>query len=385
MQVSFSRDFSQWAQQDKFLEKLEVTRELARKRYTSEHIKQIRALGMPAKSLALLYGMMREYCETGFACFSHIRFLCWFWENGDKIVFPLNSNNQIYLGNDSSSWLEYWPFLKKTSINSYRCDLPEFTEPQPTDDEENYVLGLGGQSHFGHFVANRVAALHQSNLAYPYISTLNTILVPIHYLELHKLILSAVLGGKPKKFHDLPCEAGIYTFKNTVIPCIDEHYNAITGLQGVIEKNSSNRLTKKDKRVYITRAVQGVNDRLIGFKKFAVMLESLDFEILNPTNLTFSDRLNLIGDSEFILTDSGSCSLNGLLFSNKCSSVRQMLTTRVISTIEESIINQLCMGFNQGVQGQWLIVDSAILSTKNPWYDICFPPSIHTIKKLLSL
>lgn len=383
MQITITRNFSEWAQQDIFLQKLEFKRELAKGNYTRDHIRQIRSYGIPINFLALTHALMRDYCEVGFACFSQIRFICWFWDNGDKIIFPLNSNNQLYLGNDSDFWCQFWPFLKQINLNTYECQLIESDEDIIWADKDDYALALGGQSHFGHFVTNRVAALNQSNLAYPYISSLKTILVPTNYLKLHECILASILGGSPKMFKEFPSEAKIYKFKNIVVPCIDEHYNAITGLQGVLEQNYTNRSIEKNKKVYITRAFKNNNDRLIDYRKFILMLQDLGFIIVNPINLSFKDRLDLIGNSQFILTDSGSCSLNGVLFGNSHSLLKQMMPRRVINSTDESVINQLCMGFNQGIKGQWLILEAEIESIVNPWYDICNPPCKSMLQKLI--
>jgi len=383
MQITITRNFSEWAQQDIFLQKLEFKRELAKGNYTRDHIRQIRSYGIPINSLALTHALMRNYCEVGLACFSQIRFICWFWDNGDKIIYPLNSNNQLYLGNDSNFWCQFWPFLKQINHNTYECKLIASDQGIIWADKDSYTLGLGGQSHFGHFVTNRVAALNQSNLAYPYISSLKTILVPTNYLKLHECILASILGGTPKKFKEFSNEAKIYTFKNVVVPCIDEHYNAITGLQGVLEQNYTNRSIENNKKVYITRAEKEDNDRLYKYKDFTLMLHKLGFIIVNPINLSFKERLELIGNSQFILTDSGSCSLNGLLFGNSLSRVKQMIPRRVISSTDESVINQLCMGFNQGVKGQWLVLEAEIESIVNPWYDICIPPSRTMLEKFI--
>ena len=383
MHITVTRNFSKWAHQDDCLERLEVSRHSVKSRHTREQISQIRSLGMSATSLALIHAMMRDFCETGFASFSQIRFICWYWENGDKIIFPLNSINQLYLGNDSSIWCKFWPFLRQISLNTYECNLGEPDVAPICLDGDSFVLGLGGQSHFGHFVCNRVAALHQSKLTYPYISSLKTLLVPKDYLDLHKSILLSILGGCRKNFQEFPGSSGIYTFKNVVIPCIDEHFSAMTGLKGIPEKYGKDRKIKKDKRTYITRGIGGVNDRLLEFKSFLDTLEILGFDIVNPIDLSFSERLELIGDSEFILTDSGSCSINALLFGNSLSCIRQMLPRRVICSTEETVINQLCMGFNQGAKGEWLIIESKLLSNVNPWYDVCVPPSRVLLEKLL--
>jgi hypothetical protein len=191
MQISVTRQFSAWASQDKHLERLEVRRNKPKQRHNNEQIRAIRSLGMTSQSISLLHGQMQNSCETGFASFKKIRFLCWYWGNGDKIIFPLNSKNQLYLGNDSAEWCKYWPFLKPVNFNTFDCNLSELNYGSIRADSGEYVLGVGGQSHFGHFMVNRVAALYQSVLSHSYLSTINTLLVPLDYLDLHRFVLTS--------------------------------------------------------------------------------------------------------------------------------------------------------------------------------------------------
>jgi len=339
---------------------------------------------MTSQSLSLLHGQMQNFYETGFASFEKMRFLCWYWGNGDKIVFPLNSKNQLYLGNDSTEWCSYWPFLKQINLNTFDCSLSESDCSSIGTDSGEYILGVGGQSHFGHFIVNRVAALYQSVLAHPYLSTPKKILVPFDYLNLHRFILSSMIGDQEKKFQQLPSNAGIYSVERVIIPCIDEHQDAILGLKGVLEQKHKNRPTIKGKRTYITRAAKNHNDRIYNFKSFRETLTKIGFEIINPLELSAIERLDAIGNSEFILTDSGSCSLNGLLFGNKDSAVKTMIPKRVLSSTESTVINQLCMSFKQGAEGYWLPLESQTLSQINPWYDVCQPTSIKTLEELLT-
>ena len=242
---------------------------------------------------------------------------------------------------------------------------------------------MGGQSHFGHFIANRVAALYQSVLAHSYLSTPNKLLVPLDYLDLHRFILSSMIGDQEKKFQQLPSKSGIYSVERVIIPCIDEHQDALLGLKGVLEQKHKNRPTTKGKRTYITRAAKNENDRIYNFKSFGETLTRMGFEIINPVELSAIERLDAIGDSELILTDSGSCSLNGLLFGNKDSAVKTMIPRRVLSSTESTVINQLCMSFNLGAEGYWLPLKSQTLSQVNPWYDICEAPSSKILEELL--
>ena len=375
MQISVTRHFSSWASQDESLQRLEVQRDSPVKSHTKEQIRMLRSIGMTSKSLSLLYGQIQNSCETGFASFEKMRFLCWYWGNGDKIVFPLNSKNQLYLGNDSNEWCNYWPFLEQINLNTFYCNLRESDCGSIRKDSREYILGVGGQSHFGHFIVNRVAALYQSVLAHPYLSTRNKLLVPLDYIDLHRFILSSMIGDQEKEFEQLPSKAGIYSVERVIIPCIDEHPDAILGLKGVLEQKHKNRPTTKGKRMYITRAANNQNDRIYNFKSFSETLRQIGFEIINPVELSAIERLDAIGDSELILTDSGSCSLNGLLFGNKNSIVKTMIPKRVLSSTESTVINQLCMGFNQGAEGYWLPLKSQTLSQINPWYDVCEQPS----------
>ena len=382
MHISVTRDFSKWAQEDKYLERLEICRLPVKSTHTKKQVRKLRSLGMTSKSLALLHSSMQDSCETGFAAFSKIRFLCWYWDNGDKIIFPLNSRNSLYIGNDSEDWCVFWPFFRLIKLNVYECSLPEVTNDFARSSSQEYSLGVGGQSHFGHFVANRVASLHQSALAHPYISTLRKILVPKEYLELHEYVMATILGGSGKDFQQLPDTSGIYTFDKVVVPSISEHPNAITGLKGILEDKNQARQIKKGKRTYITRSDDECNDRLCDYKSFRNILAELGFQIINPMQLSAIQRLTEIGDSEFILTDPGSCALNGLLFGNMSASIKCMIPKRVLQSTDSFIMNQLCLGFSQGVQGYWLPIQSQTISQTNPWYDICVPPSIITLKEL---
>ena len=40
--------------------------------------------------------LAENYC--GYARFKELEFVQWYWDNGDNIMFPINSNGSIYLG-----------------------------------------------------------------------------------------------------------------------------------------------------------------------------------------------------------------------------------------------------------------------------------------------
>jgi len=383
MHITTTRNFSEWALEDEYLEDLKITRQSIKSQHTRSDIRSLRNIGMTSSSLGYLYGMMRCQSECGFATFKKMRFLCWYWENGDKIIFPINSKNTLYLGNDSEDWCKYWPFLSQIESEKYQCNLKQSDSPLsyiPGD----YILAIGGQTHFGHFVANRIAALHQSNLAYPDIMAVSNILVPPHYTDLHWSILKDILGGGEKVFHELPARSGIHSVSNAVVPCIDEHPDAITGLQGVLEKRNLSRPVRSGKRTYITRAHDCLNDRIFQYTTFCHSLSELGFNIVNPMDLSYLERLSVIGESEFILTDPGSCALNGLLFGNQQSTIRCMIPKRVLESTDSCIINQLCLGFKQGVKSQWLPLHSHVKSISNPWYDILISPTPSLLKGLIA-
>lgn len=372
LEVVVTRCFSEWSSQDDKLKDLHVCRKTVKLKHSKEVIRELRGLGMPGSTLGSLYGMMKDDYETGYATFSEMRFLCWYWGNGDKIIFPLNSKNMLYIGNDSIDWCRYWPFFHRISDHRFICRLGEH-EIEPGSKKNAPMLGIGGQSHYGHFVANRVGALYQSALTAPYLSTLENLLVPEDYIELHEQILTTLLDGK-KIFHRIPKINGIHTFTDVVIPSIDEHSHAITGLKGEIECRHSNRMIKPGKRCYITRATGVDNDRISNYQDFCGYLEEQGFLIINPVDKSFAERLDMIGDCGFILTDPGSCALNGILFGNKKAKLKCMIPKSVIASTDPIIINQLCLGFEQGVQGQWLPVNSSSYSEINPWYDVLEPP-----------
>lgn len=382
MKVSITRNFSDWASNDENLKQLEICRIFSKASLQTQDIRALRSLGMPPSTTALLYAMMKESCYTGFALFDKMRFLCWTWANKDKIIFPLNSNNQLYIGNDSIEWCDFWPFFKINS-HEYFCTLYEFKDEVLHADSDSYVLGLGGQSHFGHFIGNRVAALRQCVVNHAFISSIRTVLVPKDYLPLHTFILDSMLEGS-KKYEELPSEAGIYTYRQVAIPCIDEHQEAFINFKGFLEQRYNNREIKNSKRVYITRAVGGYNDRIAEFDSFSRALRALNFLIINPVELTAYERLEQIGDASFILADPGSCGSNAFLFGNKNSSIKCIIPSRVLMSNEFTVINQICQDFiGRATRGYWLPLHSAKKSDLNPWYDINQPPSFDDLSGLI--
>jgi hypothetical protein len=377
--LSFTRNFLEWAAQDRSLISITVKTESESETYSINTIRKLQNAGFSLQTMTNLFAITKNNIQVGHASFEQLRVMCWYWNNGDQIVFPVNSENTIYLGNDGLEWIDYWPFLKKINYNSYACALPGYklTSINKASKSEPHLL-IGGQAHFGHFIMNQLVSLRANLDSNKCPSNWFSIIHPPDYTEIQRELLKHYAGLNTTKWHSLPKQNGIFEIENCAVPCIDEHAFGLIHGKGAIELKFNNREIAQGKRIYITRGIEGRNDRLLNFNKFVQDIEDLGFYVCNPSNLDFKEKLNLLGDAEIILSDSGSCWLNGLLFSNLNTKLINMFPSSILSCINQYAIGQLPMNiglFTDNIMYPLEVSEKTKQSNSNPWYDKCIPPS----------
>lgn len=376
-ELTFTRDFLEWAKDDNWLDGISVATQgpLSHSLKTKRDLSKI---GFSSQTMIVLYGMLKDRIQTGYARFRRIRVLCWYWDNGDQIVFPINSKNQVYLGNDGLEWIEFWPFLKPIGYGRYLCDLPVH---KPSNSIRRYgdefQLLICGQSHFGHFITNQLISLREDLHGHHSFGNYSSIIHPPDYEGLHKQLLAQYAGIKSDSWNTLPKINGVHEIRDCIVPCIDEHTFGLMNGKGAIELGQNHRNVTKGKRVYVTRGLAGQSDRLINYSRFVDDLKDLGFIVCNPASLSFESKLDLLGDAEVILSDSGSCWLNGLLFSNINTKIVNMFPSSLLKSLDKFAVGQLSMNLGLFV-GKTMypleVYNNYDQSSGNTWYSLCIPP-----------
>ena len=378
MKIGFTNNFCEWAIQDKNLVKLSIDKKKPTEKEIASIITGLKASGVKAGQMASMIGRIIRSYEAGYGEFSLIRFIIYYWENGDKIIFPLNSQNVIYLGNDDKSWCKYWKFLERNQEILY--EQIKVNEKQHI----NQILAIGGQNHFGHFIMNRVLGLAASCKQHGTIKECKYILIPPGYEQIHKKILESFLGEK-KVYIEFPKKNGIINCHNTIIPCIDPHPGTLSSMQGKISDKYGYKKPMSRKYIYLTRGENNCNDRLDGYHELIKNLKKHGFIIANPTNLSHSKRVNLLGDSDLVISDAGSCGFNAFLYTNREAEIRQFIPKRAYEmNASEEILSQLETEIIEASRGLWIGLNSKEISAENAWKDLCEAPNLQDIEKIIS-
>lgn len=381
MILTFTSDFDAWASSDANLISLH-TSSPSSFLFNAHVLNKLRLKGFSADSLVTLYSALKPAYTVGAAHFSKIRILIWYWSNGDQIIFPINSNNSVYLGNDSADWLCGWPFLVPnfSQPNSYLLRSLPFYK-LPIEYSQPFLL-ITGQPHFGHFVLNQLIALRDLSTSYPHFQSLN-FLHPPGYSPFHLSLLSNYAFLNPPVHASLPSQSGIYELHNVICPAIGDNSFGLVDSKGSIESNLKNRPVMPGKYIYSTRGNKFDHDRLINYHDLIAHLKAYNFDIVNPSSLSFDAKLSLYGDAELVISDSGTCWLNSALFSNKYTSNVNFFPSSVLKTSNNFALNQLPMNLGLFLSNSMLPLDIYSSDASNPWYDICYPPDLNMIQSLV--
>lgn len=382
MRIKPTTNFQMWCDHDNNLIDSKISYMPMFKEFDAKRLTFLTEFGISHKALIQLFGEISFFRYSGFARFRTIRFILWYWGNGDKILYPLNSNGELYIGSDHKMWCDMWPFLQHLKGSVYDCNLPEYGPFQYQNVAKYHEkIWLGGQSHFGHFIANFVAPLLRNNGASEVMSKRPMLFVPIGYKQLHRDIIAGLTGNEQENigFHELYGPNGIYEISDIIVPAISESIDAIERLQGRLERKNLNRPVRTGKKVFISRSPIGDSDRIYESLLFATSLRDMGFEIIDALNHTFEDRLKILGDSDWILTETGSCSLNAYLFGNTKSLIRTFIPHKVLNSPSHTVMNMLQPVVSQMSKGNFIPLESCDHIHRNGFYSVCIPPTIDQI------
>lgn len=378
IRITTTNDFAEWAKNDETVEWLEIATEWASDFDLRQWSRGLKSRGEVSEYNRgrLISASKRKY-GSGWASFKQIRILEYYWRNGDKIIFPINSQNQVYLGNDDNSWCQYWPFLRQTKESrEYICTL-SIEKSETSTDYPNRTLIIAGQSHFGHFVYNRYLGLSESIRRFHYIGKTLSIAVPPDYSNIIVDILSEIFPDL-EQIHTLSGRNGIRKLHNVSIPAIDPspHVYDRCSFLGKEHVSTNNR-----KGVYLTRGLAGSNDRIIDYSTFEQAVKKAGYDIVNPMELNHQERKEIIGSYAKILSDMGSCGYNAFLYRRSGCHIQQMIPRNsLIEPMSDGVLSQVSSEVKLGAMGGWIPVDVAgNVDADNHWHGIYKAPSLERL------
>jgi len=375
MKVTLTKDFAAWCSNDENLIASDLKQYNILVDIDSRFRKRLLNQGLGKRQILELMGSIRPIGYSGYGLFSQLRYILWNWPNGDRILYPVNSIGEIYIGTDDAIWSQYWPFLAQSEDGGLICNLNVYPSALTDDCTDHDGVWLGGQSHFGHFIVNFLAPLLKNSGAIEQIRKTGRIYAPSGYSALHRELIERLTGVEGIDFHETSGPNGIYTLRRVIVPALTDAMDAVAKLQGRLEQTGSDRAILNGKRVYICRNKSGDSDRLVIGKYFAQQLIDLGFTLCDPLRLSISERLAIIGDAEWILTESGSCSLNAYLFGNRDSVIRSLIPRCVFQSPISTELNMLLPVLAQVSKGNYIPLESNMASSINNFYNICNPPS----------
>lgn len=379
MRINPTTNFLSWCNSDKNLIGNNIVPSNIFQGLSKSFLDGLRRNGLCKKQIRELLGDIFPVTYTGYAYFSYLRYVLWSWPNGDKILYPLNSNGDLYIGTDNPMWCSFWPFLSVTDDLGYQCSLKEY-EFHSSGNIQLDTVWLGGQSHFGHFVANFMAPFMINLLARDKLRDVGQIYIPTGYTDLHKSLIRCLSRSNKLAFHELTGCNGVYSLnRRLIVPALSHSLNNIANLKGCLEKYYLDRNVLKGKRVFISRSSSADSDRLYRGVQFSRQLTDHGFIIINPLDLTFDERLLLIGDADWILTESGSCSFNAYLFGNINSTIRTMIPKSILTSNVSTELNMLTPMLDSLSKGSYFPIETHTQGVTNRFYDICYAPTINRV------
>ena len=383
MLVRPTKCFAKWCSNDKHLITSSIIEKNIFQDFTSHDLNSLKRVGFDRLQIKSLFEQVHRFSYQGFARFERLRFIYWSWDNGDKILYPLNSENELYIGTDHSMWCSFWPFFKTNDLSSFWCNLPDYTQESVnlihSANDEGAAVWLGGQSHFGHFVVNFLAPLFNNKETFDQLQSAKSCYIPHGYTQLHFNLIRQLWNNPQLSFREISGRNGIFSLYNVTVPALTDSTSVFKEIKGQLEIRNNNRTTVPGKCIFISRSPDGISDRLFQPSAFIKSLIDCGFTIVEPTHLDIYQRLSLIGDAENILTESGSCGVNAYLFGNRHSNIKSFIPRSVLKSNVDTELNMLLPVLSLLANENYIPLDNVRSDKVNSFYDKCIPPSIESI------
>ena len=357
-------------------------------------VEALRGYGFTHDVSIAIASFFGQEIEHALARVHDLRVLCWYWPNGEEIIFPINSKGSIYIGNSPEFWFDFYPFLRRFSSSDfvYECDLP-VVDLQSSMAGSSTVprLYLGGQTHFGHFLVDTFSPL-LSLSALLNVTSISSLVVPPGHSGVTKDLLGMLSllfnPGLPTQgvtasypLLTLPSVNGIYVLGDAIVPAKNHRPDSIVLANKTIYKKmvppsgaatdvSSGLLASRI--AYVSRFPSSApeHDRIANWTAFKTLISDLGIDHLCPTSLGLAQRLDLLKGYRAIITDSGSCALNAMLFANPAAPIYWLQSGRMLSDNSPIVCSQhYQLVANIGRRVFSLIGSPAVASAANSWYD----------------
>ena len=134
-------------------------------------------------------------------------------------------------------------------------------------------------------------------------------------------------------------------------------------------KSLSNHQTKI---AYVSRIPAGnaIHDRISNYPEFLELLESLRYDHVYPVDLALNERICSISSYDIIISDSGSCCLNAMLFSAPHAVIFWPQSKKLLSDTSDIVTSQHYKSLSTLGRTIFAIpAKSSQESELNPWYD----------------
>jgi len=362
----------------------------------SDIYRRLRTYGFSRDAAIATASFYGNIIEHGFALAPDLRVLCWYWPSGDKVIFPVNSRGSIYIGNSPEFWFDFYPFLNRCSQERhiYQCSLTEYNSPFQTGQSRCLQsLYIGGQTHFGHFIVDKFAPLLTlANIAKT-LSFDSFIVPPEHRAVTREMLIvlmrelreesssKQVFDSDNCQIFELPKVSGLHFVGPAWVPADNHRPDSLRlanqrlfGSTGPsfplgIQANKQEEIRST---AYVSRfpAEAGEHDRISNYQEVKEFLEANSVDHIYPTDLSLKERLLLFSSYDLLISDSGSCCLNALLFSRPGARVFQFQSKRLLEDSSELATSQHYKSLPLiGTRLFSIPGESSKQSAANSWYD----------------
>jgi len=400
MRIRLERSLAAWSKESGFDYHDEGSRldlDLIKRNGLLESIRNYGFSLEAATSAATFFG---QHIESGFAAVPDLSVLAWYWPNGEQIIYPINDSGTIYIGNSPEFWFDFYPFLRRLSAREYiyECCLERLSGDALLNDScFQPSLYIGGQTHFGHFVVDKLAPLLSlSEVLAKLDSSFSSYVVPSGHHGVTSELLTYLMSSiaKSRGRHnvrdmtssnplriELPKVNGIVRVGRAIVPSDNHHPNSLADAQQHLSRDldlSSDATYNRDKRSrsskigYVSRFKAGSvdHDRIANYTELTELLHYYSCDHVFPTSLSLQERRECLSKYDLIISDSGSCCLNAIIFGSEFSRIYQIQSNRLLADASDLATSQHYKSIS--LIGKRLFSLSALpiqMSTSNTWYD----------------
>lgn len=260
------------------------------------------------------------------------------WGSGEYKIVPVWRDR--YIIQNTFFWLQYYPFLDHIDTVNCKALLQCSVDIADIDSSVRNleVILASHNNHFGHFLADNYPTLclasktgllgqKKSNVKSTYPvrycnGIINALSSLVHNTDSATPWILDLPSGTSRRIENLFCHEFLQTNAFTGIFLWHQLKDKLFG-----SRRFHNR--RERRKISLLRNSDCYNTRIANYGEIKAILDSRGFEVLFPENHSVEELLHLIGSADIVVAESGTSTLNAIMFASAHTRVVSLCPARI--------------------------------------------------------